>query len=219
MAAADGGRNAARGYFYQYMRTVEALLMALSDDRIHACRIEGDPAPDQVKAADFVDFDLVDKDGRIVQATQVKSGGETAELSVGDVFRIFFGLVDRVDAEEYRLLTNTGLSAKAVELSMLLARDEPLAQREAALRTVLRRSSALQLATNVTNEQLERLGRCRVGVDRRDRSELNDALRHALRDARRQGNRGLGAQSSGLLLRSVQSEIHAPPARGASGRG
>jgi hypothetical protein len=162
-------------------------------------------APDQVKAADFVDFDLVDRDGHILQAVQVKSGGDRSELTVGEVFRIFFGLIDRVDAQKYSLFTNVRLSSTAVDLSQLLAHAEPLTQHKTALEALLHKSSALRLAVDLTNEQLRRLGRCQVSIDRRDRSELTGALRHALRDARRRAGRGLGSQSSGLLHRSLQS--------------
>lgn len=42
----DGGRISAGGFLYQYLRTAEAVLLALAADaRVHACRVEGARPP------------------------------------------------------------------------------------------------------------------------------------------------------------------------------
>jgi hypothetical protein len=68
----DGGRVAAWGFLYQYLRTIEAVLAAAEDDRFAACRVEGGASEsDQL---DVVDFDLIDPDGEVLLAAQVKTG-------------------------------------------------------------------------------------------------------------------------------------------------
>src|SRR5580700_9175492 len=117
----DHGRVAAGGFLYQYLRTVEAVLIALADDRVFACRVEGDPHPDELGGADIVDFDLIDRQKTILQAVQVKSGAPGAQLTAGQVFTILVRMVSKADAKEYVLLTNTGISPGAAELARLMA--------------------------------------------------------------------------------------------------
>ena len=210
----DGGRVAAGGFLYQYLRTAEAVLIALAtDDRVHACRVEGDPRPTELGSADIVDFDLIDRNGMVLRSVQVKSGAPDAQLRVGDVFSILVRLVAKVDAEEYVLLTNTNISPGAAELARLLALDQSPAGRLAALQPLLRGAAERHLA-DLTEDQIRRLGRCQVSVDRRSRAELRDALLYAVRAARRNDGRGIGESSSGLLLACLHSEIHLRAAPG-----
>jgi hypothetical protein len=204
----DGGRAAARGFLYQYLRTAEAALIALTTDaRVHACRMEGDPYPTELGSADIVDFDLTDRNGMVLRSVQVKSGEPGAQLSAGDVFTILARLVARVDAEGYALLTNVSISAGAAEVARLLALHQSHAERLAALRPLLRGAAGRHLA-GLTDEQIRRLGRCEISVDRRSRTELRDALLHAVLAARRDDGRGIGVRSSGLLLAYLHWEIH-----------
>lgn len=204
----DGGRAAAGGFLYQYLRTAEAALIALTtDDRVHACRVEGDPSPTEVGGADIVDFDLVDRDGTVLLSVQVKSGTPDTQLSAGDVFTVLARLAAKGDAERYVLMTNVSLSTGAAELTRVLALDQAPAERLAALETLLRGSAGRRLAS-LTDEQLRRLGRCEISVDRRSRTELRDALLQAVRSVRRNDGRGIGVGSSGLLLAYLHWEIH-----------
>lgn len=210
----DGGRVAAGGFLYQYLRTAEAVLIALTTDgRVHACRVEGDPHPTELGSADIVDFDLIDRNERVLRSVQVKSGAPDSQLSPGDVFTILARLVAKADAEEYVLLTNTNISPDAAELARLLAFDQPAAGRLAALQPLLRGAARRHLS-DLTEEQLRRFGRCRVSVDRRSRAELRDALLSAVRAARRNDGRGIGQSSSGLLVARLHSEIHTRAAPG-----
>ncbi|MGV9883695.1 hypothetical protein [Streptomyces sp. NPDC003006] len=67
----DGGRVAARGFLYQYLRTLEQLVAAIDEPQVAGVRVEGPPPGDQ--AVDKVDFDVVDADGTVRMAVQVKS--------------------------------------------------------------------------------------------------------------------------------------------------
>jgi len=210
----DGGRVAAGGFLYQYLRTAEAVLIALATDgRVHACRVEGDPNPTELGSADIVDFDLIDLNGTVLRSVQVKSGAPGSPLSPGDVFTILARLVAKADAEEFVLLTNISISPDAAELARLLAVDQPAAGRLAALQPLLRGAARRHLS-DLTEEQLRRLGRCRVSVDRRSRAELRDALLSAVRAVRRIDRRGIGQNSSGLLVARLHSEIHTRAAPG-----
>ena len=111
------------------------------------------------------------------------------------------------------LLTNTNISPGAAELARLLAFDQPPAERLAVLQPLLRGAAGRHLS-DLTEEQLRRLGRCRVSVDRRSRAELRDALLSAVRAARRKDGRGIGQSSSGLLVARLHSEIHTRAAPG-----
>jgi hypothetical protein len=56
----DQGRVAAGEFLYQFLRTVESVLLALTDERAFACLVDGDPYPDELGSTDAVDFDLID---------------------------------------------------------------------------------------------------------------------------------------------------------------
>ncbi|WP_444963936.1 NB-ARC domain-containing protein [Nocardiopsis sp. M1B1] len=202
----DGGRVAARGFEYQYLRTIEATLIALSDPDFHACHVEGDPLPTEGPAVDIVDFAFVGPEGRVLQSAQVKSGGPTSELRVGQVVDILAKLISSGEADRYALLTNTRTHPTVDALARVLA--EPLLpeERRTRLAEVLRRTNSLSWLNSLDKEELNRLGRCVVKVDSRDRAELDQDLREALRKARRQSGRSLGHQSSGLLLAYLQAE-------------
>jgi NB-ARC domain len=203
----DGGRVAAGGFLYQYLRTLEAALVALSDERVYAVRVEGDPNPSEATDSEVVDFDLIDDQGAVLLAAQVKSGASGAQLGLSSTFRILVNLV-KIDAPRYELLTNTRISADTVKLMQVLRRDETVAERRAALDSVLDRKPVHAHLADLSDEYIHRLGRCKLSVDMRERAELNDTLRQALRVARQRLKRGIGQQSSGLLLAYLQSEVH-----------
>jgi hypothetical protein len=83
-------------------------------------------------------------------------------------------MVSKAEAEEYVLLTNTGLSLSAAELGCLLetglTRD-----RLSELRRLLRGAPQERVAA-LSDQELMRLRRCRVSVDRRSRAELRDVM-------------------------------------------
>ncbi|RLU79327.1 hypothetical protein CTZ27_37450 [Streptomyces griseocarneus] len=105
MARMDDGRVAARGFQYQYVRTLEALLAATGHPAVHGCRIEGPVDSTSASAIDLVDFDLVDQDGTCLLAAQVKSAAPGRQVSAPEAFVILVELVCKVDAEAYELIT------------------------------------------------------------------------------------------------------------------
>lgn len=132
----DGGRIAARGFTYQCLRTVEAVLIALADPRFHTCRVEGDPYPTELSAVGIVDFDLIDTEGNVLQSVQVKSGGTTARTEIGPVFQILFRLTGRGEAEQYALVTDAQVSASVRELQRVLSLPLSPGERRARLERV-----------------------------------------------------------------------------------
>lgn len=204
----EGGRIAAGGYLYQYLRTIEAVLLALaSDTRVHACRVEGDPVPVKIGDTDIVDFDLVDHEGRVLRSAQVKSGERESPLKPSEVFTVLARLVEKGDAEEYVLLTSVEMSASAAEIARVLSAAASADERRAALRPLLRGAAGQRLA-RLTDEEVHRLGRCSVSVDYRSGSDLHDALVDGVRDLRRRDGRGIGEASGGLLIDRLHGEVH-----------
>lgn len=204
----DGGRISAGGYLYQYLRTAEAVLLALAADaRVHACRVEGDPAPVELGDTDIVDFDLIDPEGKVLRSAQVKSGTRQDPLGPSEVFAILARLVEKGDAEEYVLLTSLDISAGSAEVTRALDAGMSPDVRRAALRPLLRGAAGRHLA-RLSDAEVQRLGRCRVSVDHRSRRALRDALLGAVRDLRRRDGRGIGEAAGGLLLDRLHWEIH-----------
>jgi hypothetical protein len=204
----DGGRISAGGYLYQYLRTAEAVLLALAADaRVHACRVEGDPAPVELGDTDIVDFDLIDPEGKVLRSAQVKSGTRQDPLGPSKVFAILARLVEKGDAEEYVLLTSLDISAGSAEVTRALDAGMSPDVRRAALRPLLRGAAGQHLA-RLSDAEVQRLGRCRVSVDHRSRRALRDALLGAVRDLRRRDGRGIGEAAGGLLLDRLHWEIH-----------
>ncbi len=204
----DGGRVAAWGFLYQYLRTVEAVLVAVEDERFGACRVEGGTGSESDQV-DVVDFDLVDPDGEVLLAAQVKSGGPTASLGIKDVYQIMVELVTRCDARRYELLTGVRLTSGATKIADLLARPGlSVGERRAALARTLADARSSADATGLTDEQVERLERCRVLVDTRNRDDVADSVKTQVWDFRRKRGRGVGPRSSGLLLAHLLHEVH-----------
>ncbi|MEU7800762.1 hypothetical protein AB0B10_15970 [Micromonospora arborensis] len=201
----DGGRIAARGLRYQYLRTVEAMLDVLDSDIITAVRIEGPHGAHQVNA---VDFDMVNSDGRVQLAAQVKSVGPGGTVSAAAAFGQLLPLVVDHDAVHYQLLTNANPDPGAQKLAALLASPGTPDQLRAGLTALLANAPARreQLAA-LDDQQLQRLSRARVLFDLRDIGELRETLRERIRTYRNRQREGLGAQSAGMLTRALTAEV------------
>jgi hypothetical protein len=203
----DGGRVAARGFQYQYLRTLEYLLDHIDDPQVASVRVEG-PPPTQSGHADAIDFDVLDIDGRCLLAAQVKSKAPGRLFSSSDAFSAVVQLILTGDASSYCLLTNGQPSPIARQLAQLLsAPGEPTQLRE-KLKGLLSDSPArLAQLEALSIIEVERLVRCRVLFDERDDVEIREILRERLRAFRNKVRSGLGQQSAGMLTGYIVSEI------------
>jgi len=111
----DGGRSAAWGLRYQYLRTLEVLMDALeeSDCGVVAVHVEGLPGEDG-RGRESIDYELTDADGRFLLAAQVKARAPGADMGAGQAFRALVGLARARDAARYVLLT-TASAGPSVE--------------------------------------------------------------------------------------------------------
>ncbi|MET7821506.1 hypothetical protein [Micromonospora zamorensis] len=208
MTGIDGGRVAARGFQYQYLRTLEYMLKAIGNPAVFACRIEGEPHPANPNDVDAVDFDMVDESGAILIAAQVKSRAAGAKIGLAEACAIFAKLVARNDARSYLLLTNA-VAPSPLEhfFGKLIPECSSIrALRKAVADTLSGSPRALAELNALTDVQIERLQRCRVIADSRDRDELHEAIRESILKWRRGQRCGIGRQSSGLLVSFLVSD-------------
>lgn len=209
--AADGGRNAARGLRYQYLRTLEALADAAEEPvrGVTAVHVEGLPAPDG-KAPESIDYELTGDAGVVLLAAQVKARAPGAVMGAGEAFRALAGLVKARDADRYALLTSASEGDSARDLAALLGAGLPPAELRAEVGRILAGVSAegpLALLAALTDEHLTRLVRAVIEFDSRDDAEITDGLRRRLRAYRNSMRTGLGNESAGLLVGYLVSEI------------
>ena len=103
----DGGRVAARGFQYQYLRTLESILSLLDDTDVESFRVEG-PA----SRADAVDFDVV---GGGPLSARCSSQEQISWRSIrnGEAIGALVHLVSGYEAESYEVQTN-GIPTPAV---------------------------------------------------------------------------------------------------------
>lgn len=203
----DGGRIAAYGFQYQYLRTLEHLVGLLGQAECAGVRVEG--APLSETSTDKVDFDVVDHNGDVLLVTQVKSRmaggslGGTAALGI---------LLDMIGGEanhpKYSLLTNGRPDQKSGRLQQILISTADTRELRAQLDELCREAPQRrnQVAA-LSDEELDRLRRCRVEYDTRDDEEIREELRNALRNIRNSTRLGLGEESAGLLVGYLLSEV------------
>ena len=211
VTVADGGRNAARGLRYQYLRTLEALMDAVEEpgDGVEAVHVEGRPDPDG-SDADSIDYELSDADGHVVSAVQVKARAPGSAMGPGEIFGALVRLVSNRDATRYELQTNARAGDSARDLAAVLGSGlEPGALR-AAIDSVLASVSADRRGDRLhrlDDEHLARLSRARAKFDPRDDAEISEGLRSRLRRHRNRSRPGLGEESAGLVIDHLISEI------------
>src|SRR5438067_3683756 len=102
----DGGRSAAWGLRYQYLRTLEALMDAVEkpDSGVVAVHVEGLPGDDG-RGRESIDYELTDTNGQSVLSAQVKARAPGTDIGAGQAFRTLVGLALARDAARYLLLT------------------------------------------------------------------------------------------------------------------
>ncbi len=202
--AVDGGRLAARGFEYQYLRTVEYMLGALADPKFHACRIEGDPDSLIGDDADAVDFDLVADDGRVLIAAQVKSRSEGKKVGAAEACAIFARLVKRADADQYLLLANALEGSGIANLRAALLSTDVRSELD---RVILGSPRVRAQMASLSDTDIARLRRCKISFDSRERDQILESLRGPLRKYRRGEGQPIGPDSSGLLVSCLITEV------------
>ena len=208
---ADGGRNAARGLRYQYLRTLEALMDAAETPGcgVVAVHVEGLPGPGGA-GLDSIDYELSDAGGHVVSAVQVKARMPGTVMGAGQVFKALAGLVRDRDAARYELLTSAEAGDSARDLVSVLGAGLLPGELRAAIDKILASVSAGQpreLLAGLADEHLTRLGRAGAEFDSRDDAEISESLRLRLRRYRNDARAGLGDESAGLVIGYLISEI------------
>jgi hypothetical protein len=208
---ADGGRNAARGLRYQYLRTLEALMdiVEQSDHDAQSVHVEGLQTPDAVQA-DSVDYELINGSGCLLSVVQVKARAPGRAMGAGEIFRVLAALVRDRDACRYELLTNAAAGRSAEHLLAALRSDGDAETLRSKIDEILAGVSAMSSRDQLRRldkEHLIRLRRAAVLFDSRDDAEIIDGLILRLRDYRNQRRAGLGEQSAGLMVGYLISEI------------
>lgn len=199
----DGGRVAARGFQYQYLKTLESFLDCIDDQRVESVRVEGGGTT----TADAVDFDVVNAAGAVIQAVQVKSKAPGDAMSAGEAFCVLCRLIES-DAESYQLFANAvagpGMEVLVCILSTSKDAAELSSRLDDLLRNAPRRRSQLD---DLDDARLARLLRAKVVMDGRDEHEIRAGLREKLRTFRNRARAGLGDKSAGFLSGYLISEI------------
>lgn len=200
--AIDGGRIAARGFQYQYWRTLEVLVDLAEKPETFAVRVEG---PSDSNA---VDFDVLDSAGRCTLAAQVKSRSPGGQMGAVEALSILLNFIEQHDAQEYHLLTNSLPGAKFNLLADALLDDGPIESLRTRLREIFEGSPRrLAQIENLSSENLARLQRSRLIYDPRDDDEIRHDLRSAVRAHRIRHNSAIGDHSAGILIGHLTSEI------------
>jgi len=206
---ADGGRNAARGLRYQYLRTLEALMDVVErvDHDGGSIHVEGLPDADG-SYADSVDYELTNRDQQLLSVVQVKARAPEFTMGAGEIFGALAALVREREACRYELLTNAraGDSARGLAAALNSQADTQALRvtLDRILRPAGRRRNELR---RLDNKHLLRLSRATVEFDPRDDTEISDSLIARLRHYRNLRYAGLGEQSAGLMIGYLLSEI------------
>jgi hypothetical protein len=180
----DGGRNAAKGFLYQYIRTLEALLEVAELGSVGAVHVEGRRPAGGEPRAESIDYELTDHAGCTLEAVQVKGRGPGGRLGSTDIFRTLSGLVRDREAPKYQVITNATLGDSAVALVTALREGADLGNLRRSIDKVLSSagaSRARSLLQDLSDRELELLRRAEVTVDRREDAEVHADLRTRLR--------------------------------------
>ncbi|MFI0718127.1 hypothetical protein [Streptomyces sp. NPDC021224] len=206
----DGGRIAARGFQYQYLRTLEALLASSGEGSVVACRIEGPvQAVTALDNVDAVDFDLVDAEGNSVVAVQVKSAAAGREMRAPRALEILLDLVSKFSSRRYELVTNAAPDVRCERLAAVLSefRGQPQALRDELEALFAKAPAMLARMRALSPDQWARLTQTRIDFDGRDDAQLREELNLRLRFLRGRTGRGLSSRSGGLVLGFLVAEV------------
>jgi hypothetical protein len=207
----DGGRSAAWGLRYQYLRTLEVLMDALERPEcgMAAVHVEGLPGEDG-KGRESIDYEVTDADGRFMLAAQVKARAPGTSLGAAQVFRALVGLARARDASIYVLATTATAGPSAEVLVGILRSGSTTSEMRSALDNLLGSVSAgeqQKLLEKLDDKYLARLRRAEVEFDSRHDDVIAEQLKSRLRWHRNQASAGLGDQSAGLLIDHLIAEV------------
>jgi hypothetical protein len=205
-----GGTGAARGFRYQYLRTLDELISlveqeAIGDTLVHIERLPGsDGGPD----ADVVDY-AVSADGERLKVVQVKSVADqtSAPLTAPSVFRVLRRLITTGDSRAYELQTNARPTASAAKLADLLVESRTNAELAHGARHLLADTAEASAAMALSDDEARRLRKARVIWDERSPSMLRDELRDRVRRHRLRSAAGVGTDASSVLTGYLIDEI------------
>lgn len=208
MARLDGGRVAARGFQYQYLRTLEAILSSMDQPRHHSCRVEGPVEPASHVDPEVVDFDLVDEGGRCLFAAQVKSAGNGRNIGAPDAISILIKLVESCDAGQYWLITQARPDQNCRQLAANLRehREDPALLHYTLTGQFARAPKVLRQLTSLPPAKMSRLCRAHIEFDQREVGEIREDLHRKIQDQRVRMGAGIGEYSGGLVLGYLISE-------------
>ncbi len=205
----QGGRGAAAGFHYQYLKTLESLIGILeADDRtVEEVQIEGPPAssPDDGIDTEIIDYQLVKKSGDVAVVAQVKSGHGV--LTASTALATFLRMVSTGEADAYELVTNLSPHPQLGYLTRLLATTNPGVMRSRLLDVMARSPARAAELLQIPEAHIGRLRRCRLVQDPRSAIELRVSLRERIRRYRQQSQRSLGQYSAGLMTGYLVGEV------------
>ncbi|WP_107657391.1 P-loop NTPase family protein [Nocardia suismassiliense] len=193
------GRDAAHGFEYQYLITLEyALVMMLpSDSEFTDVHIEGVRTSKLETDKEIIDFSLV-SGSRDHTVAQVKSGRPGSTLSAADVLVMLGRMYSHEEAHRYLVVTNRAAGGNLVELLELMTGGT------AHIRTqVLSLVSRANVANNLAvagREFWECLRRTEIRLDHRDIEQVRADVQELVRTARhRVAPASVGWDATGLL--------------------
>lgn len=205
------GWQAARGFEYQFLCTLEHVLDVFGDREsgFTGVRIEGPAAHVPGADDDIVDFALVAGDDNLLIA-QVKSGGVDSSLSASDVVSMLLRLLTH-SARRYVVITNRASTPSLAVLLDVLDGDEDKI-REGVLTAVKSSPRVQREVPDKGHVFWERLRRAKVVLDRRTGDEVRAAVRERVRSARHHLAPS-GWDAAGLLTGYLVSEVLAKAAQ------
>ncbi|MBV9163962.1 MAG: hypothetical protein JO281_20990 [Pseudonocardiales bacterium] len=210
------GWQAARGFEYQFLCTLEHVLEVFGDREsgFTGVRIEGPAAHVPGADDDIVDFALVAGDDNLLVA-QVKSGGADSSLSASDVVSILLRLLTH-SARRYAVITNRASTPSLAVLLDVLRGDEDKIH-EGVLATVKSSPRVQREVPDRGHVFWERLRRVEMVLDRRAGDEVRAAVRERVRSARHHlAPSSVGWDAAGLLTGYLVSEVLAKAAQPAA---
>ncbi|WP_156485576.1 hypothetical protein [Tsukamurella pseudospumae] len=198
MSDIDGGREAARGFHFQYVVSASRVLeMAYRNSRIGHVHVEQSGVANATVADDqAVDLSVHSVDGQILSVVQIKSvaNPEGSTVSAGRILSIIESLARIPNAESYEYVTNAKLGPSGESLMALIigggreleTEMDRLQIKVPHVRAAIRRGRFIQVSDAVT---------------------LRREFRFRLRDIRLAQRVGTGVDSSELLSAFIIDKV------------